>query len=318
MRGSVDVSSTPTCNTRHPMQKTTEGGTRLRAWALPTSYARIRGVATSWLQRMRRACKRIGEVSQPRRHASCVCLSQRPCMSGAECVLAWRRVRGRVTTRSCGTTTACGEQAGRRPRHTTLRPMWGALPASRSPAGHLGEVMCGRGTGACYSGPVSLLSHDGIVARREREPANGSGWNGSTGARQRGCWYRFARAFAARQRVMGGVRRRNGAGCGAFVPVLRDSRSQLASAPYTPSSSATLHAPSSSASAPALCPLRRLTCAGGGGVGGAAWALRAPCALCSPCPWPCHGGGTPVDLGLDARDGRRVAVCVIVGGPLRL
>jgi hypothetical protein len=50
--------------------------------------------------------------------------------------------------------------------------------------------MCGGGTGACYSEPMSPLSYDGIVARREREPMNRSGWNGSSGARQHSCWYK--------------------------------------------------------------------------------------------------------------------------------
>jgi hypothetical protein len=51
-----------------------EGGA-LRAYASLTSYARIRGVATSWVQRARRACEPIGAVSRLRRHASCVRLS---------------------------------------------------------------------------------------------------------------------------------------------------------------------------------------------------------------------------------------------------
>jgi hypothetical protein len=62
-----------------------------------------------------------------------------------------------------------------------------------------------------------------------------------------------------------------------------------------------------------LRPVPRTRVGGGGGAGGAVWALCALCALCSPCP----GGGTPVGFGFDARDGLRIAVCVVIGGPLR-
>jgi hypothetical protein len=82
--------------TRSTRGKTgTEGGARLQAYASLTSYARIRGVTSSWVQRIRRVCKPIGAVSRPRRHASCVRLSRGLCTSGAERVLMWRRVRGR-------------------------------------------------------------------------------------------------------------------------------------------------------------------------------------------------------------------------------
>jgi hypothetical protein len=103
-------------------------------------------------------------------------------------------------------TTACGERAGSRPQHTALRPMSGMLPASRISAGHVGGLMCGGGTGGMLlRARVSPLSYDGTVtvARRERRPMNRSGWDRSSRAGQRSCWYRLVRAFVAGRCAIG-------------------------------------------------------------------------------------------------------------------